>query len=111
MFDASGLGEKHGRSETYLPEDAPQTGHRHLPGLARSGHVPSDPQAAVVEFEVIAENNFVVDPRRYVAGTLVTTSETQLLEQRRRVLRSLVDAIGAAVPPTPPLLQDFGGEQ
>jgi len=111
MFDASGLGEKHGRSETYLPEDALKRVTDTYRAWRARGHVPSDPQAAVVEFEVIAENNFVVDPRRYVAGTLVTTSETQLLEQRRRVLRSLVDAIGACSAADAALLQDFGGEQ
>ena len=109
MIDASDLGEKRGRAESVLPEHSIERIYD-IYHSWRDGEEPvPDECSAVATFNAIVNNDFVVDPRRYVSGPISFVDEKSLFARKAELQKTLEDAMRAAALADEKLLLTFGG--
>jgi type I restriction enzyme M protein len=111
MVDASDLGQKRGRLEAFLPEDVIASLSDPYHSWRTRNRIPSDPHLAVASFNTVVENDFVIDPRRYVTGPQSMVDEAQLLARKETLQKSLADAIAASNVADAKLLKTLGRDQ
>jgi type I restriction-modification system DNA methylase subunit len=111
MIDATDLGEKRGRAETVLPEASIERIYDMYHSW-RDGDSPvPDECSSVATFNAIVNNDFVVDPRRYVAGPTSFVDEKALTARKAELQKTLVGAMRAATLADEKLLHTLRGDR
>lgn len=108
MMDASDLGEKRDRLQTYLPEDAIALISNTYSSWQDGKSLNTNSHTATASFATIVGNDFVIDPRRYVTKSSSVVDKKELSAQKDELQKSLVEAIAACNVADGKLLKSFG---
>lgn len=111
MIDAADFGEKRGRKETVLPEASIERISEMYHSWRDGDSTIPDECSSVATFDAIVNNDFVIDPKRYVAGPTSFVDEKALFARKVELQKTLVDAMRASTLADEKLLHTLGGDR